>query len=290
MKGWQAGTASEDGRVSEGLIAEANWIPVGRLAAGFKAAAGSGSLPPSAELAGTRLALSFEDGSKVDFHFLSTSELLRIPRGDREQGTAPETYRATEIRPGIFFVDLLHRANRTASVSLALDLGSGICTAVAGSLPTEAAASEPLFKRIGRGCDLTGIEARLLSGAVGRAFRGAAGRHPVTRELIGKRVEYTYSETERYEHLYLNERFYTWHCLAGTERGLADTDRCEYRKVAERLYLFVWREKIVPTLGAVLVDLDQMKTTGKIFGYGSFDFGAAVNFPIGAHARVLGAP
>lgn len=280
----------EEGRaVSEAATAKADWIPVGRLAAGFEAAADSGCLPPSAELVGSRLALDFEDGSKVHFRFLTASELLRTPTGGREEGAPAETYRATEIRPGIFFVDLVDGATRTASVSLALDLGRGICTALAGSLPARAVANEPLFERIGSGKDLTGVEARLLSGAVDTPFHRAAERHGVTRELIGKRVEYTYSETERYEHIYLNERFYTWHCLAGTERGLADTDRCEYRKVAERLYLFVWREKIVPTLGAVLVDLERMKTTGKIFGYGNFDFESVVNFPVGARVRVLGA-
>ena len=67
-------------------------------------------------------------------------------------------------------------------------------------------------------------------------------------------MEYTYSPTERYEHIYLNEDFYTWQCLMGSEKGLADTDRCHYLKLGEQLYLFVWREKIVPTLGAVVAD------------------------------------
>ena len=49
----------------------------------------------------------------------------------------------------------------------------------------------------------------------------------------------------------------------------------------------MWREKIVPTLGAVLVDLEQMKTTGKIFGYSGFDFGTVMNFPVGARASLV---
>ena len=80
-------------------------------------------------------------------------------------------------------------------------------------------------------------------------------------------MEYTYSPTERYEHIYLNEEFYTWHCLLGSEKGLADTDRCHYLKLGDDLYLFVWREKIVPTLGAVVVDFQAMRTMGKIFGH-----------------------
>jgi len=106
---------------------------------------------------------------------------------------------------------------------------------------------------------------------------------------VGQRIEYTYSPTERYEHVYLNDRLYTWHCLAGSEKGLADTDRCHYLRLAPLLYLFVWREKLVPTLGVVVVDLEQMKTTGKIFGYRGFAAGTLVNFPVGARARRLGA-
>jgi hypothetical protein len=53
--------------------------------------------------------------------------------------------------------------------------------------------------------------------------------------------------------------------------------------------LFVWREKVVPTFGVVVVDLEQMKTTGKIFGYRDFTCDSLVNFPVGARARLLGA-
>ena len=73
-----------------------------------------------------------------------------------------------------------------------------------------------------------------------------------TDALVGKRVQYVYSQTEAYEHIYLNENLYTWQCLRGSEAGLADTDRCHYRRIADELYLFVWREKVVPTLGVVL--------------------------------------
>ncbi|MDR8377715.1 molybdenum cofactor biosynthesis protein F, partial [Acinetobacter baumannii] len=58
-------------------------------------------------------------------------------------------------------------------------------------------------------------------------------------------------------------------------------------QVAEDLYLFVWREKIIPTLGVILIDLQQMRTDGKIMGYQGSDFGALSNFPVGASAKIL---
>jgi len=57
--------------------------------------------------------------------------------------------------------------------------------------------------------------------------------------------------------------------------------------ISEALYLFVWREKIIPTLGVVMVDLQKMKTTGKIFGYEDSNFEKLSNFPVGAFAKVL---
>ncbi|MFB4109944.1 MoaF C-terminal domain-containing protein, partial [Klebsiella pneumoniae] len=50
---------------------------------------------------------------------------------------------------------------------------------------------------------------------------------------------------------------------------------------------FVWREKIIPTLGVILIDLQLMRTDGKIMGYQGSDFGALSNFPVGASAKIL---
>jgi hypothetical protein len=110
---------------------------------------------------------------------------------------------------------------------------------------------------------------------------------PRTTELVGKRIRYRYSTTELYEHIYLNPSFYSWHCLSGVEAGLCDTDFCHYIKLREELYLFVWQEKIVPTLGVVTIDLVRGKTDGKIFGYAGYDFGARSNFPVGAFVEFV---
>lgn len=229
------------------------------------------------------MTLRFEDGSALDYQFQSEAKVV--------DGTGRvESYRATEIRPGILFVDLILSDRRASTTSLVLDLDGGICTALEATLPEETEAKVPLVERAARGVELTSVRAKFLSGAIDAPFGPGAVRHSPTRELIGKRIEYIYGRSERYEHVYLNDQFYTWHCLSGSEQGLADTDRCHYLKIADRLYLFVWREKIVPTLGVVVVDLQQMKTTGKIFGYQGLDFGALANFPVGARVRPVGAP
>lgn len=229
------------------------------------------------------MTLRLEDGSALDYHFQSDARLT--------DGTGRvRSYRATEIRPGFLFVDLLLSERRASTISLVLDLDRGVCTALDATLPEQAEAMVPLLERVASGTELTSVRARLLSGAINAPFGPGAVRHTPTRELVGRRIEYSYGRSERYEHVYLNEQFYTWHCLSGSEQGLADTDRCHYLKIADRLYLFVWREKIVPTLGVVIVDLQQMRTTGKIFGYRDLDFGDPVNFPVGARARSVTVP
>jgi hypothetical protein len=267
----------------------AAWISVGALGAAFERDANT--LPPSPGLAGRRFQLHFENGWLVEYRFASASRLDRVVR-DRGRsaslsgGTA--TYSATEIRPGFFFLSLLEPEQRASASTLLLDVGRGVCTLVASQLPTREQIRKPLLQRIADREELTAVAAGFHAGAIDAPFLPTTPRHLESGDLIGKRIEYTYSASERYEHIYLNDHFYTWHCLAGSERGLADTDRCHYRKLADQLYLFVWREKIVPTLGVVVIDFGQMKTTGRIVGYEDFESGAVTSFPVGARVRLLG--
>jgi hypothetical protein len=262
------------------------WITVGELAHAF--APDNNTPRATDDLAGSTLRLHLENEQVVEQRFdtgakLSWKMVERSGRG-RE---AEETYAATKVREGIYFVDFIRHLERAVSVSQVLDLGLGIVTVLIARLPDEAECKQSLAERIAQGKELTAVSATFISGAVDKPFSPDTPRHTPTSELVGRRVEYTYSPTERYEHIYLNDNFYAWQCLLGSEKGLADTDRCHYYKLASDLFFFVWREKIVPTLGAVLVDFDIMRTVGKIFGYQGNDFGKLSNFPVGAHARLL---
>ncbi|APY97135.1 molybdenum cofactor biosynthesis F family protein [Burkholderia pseudomallei] len=281
----------------ESMGADPVFIQVGALAEGF--APDSHILAPVDDLAGRTLALAATHGATREYTFAGRSTLRWRERqaardidgpardtSDARDARGEAAYRATQLREGVYFVDYVDPARRATSVSLVLDLRRGVWTSVEGVLPAEADVRIDSFSRVASGLPLTGVDTRFRHGAiVGAAAPGPL--HAPTRELIGKRTMYRYSPTECYEHIYLNDDFYAWHCLAGVERGLADVDRCHSFKLAEALYLFVWREKVVPTLGVVLIDLDRCKTDGKIFGYREGDFGALSNFAIGAHAQVL---
>jgi hypothetical protein len=275
---------------------QVRWISVGELAEAF--GPDNHTPPRTAALAGSAHVLHFEDGTAVEYAFPTGSRLAWSTGAAPGGACSPmgeADYFAFEVRPGIYFVDFVAAATPPTAVSLVLDLGQSIATSLTARLPETADIGESLAARIARGDELTAVAAEFAAASVDRPFDERTPRHGCTADLIGRRVEYTYSPTEKYEHVYLNEHFYTWHCLLGSEKGLADTDRCHYLKLGEDLYLFVWREKIVPTLGAVVVDFKAMRTMGKIFGHAQEDAagrGSAgvADFPVGARAMVIWTP
>lgn len=88
-----------------------------------------------------------------------------------------------------------------------------------------------------------------------------------TVDLIGKRIQWRYSSTHSFEHIYLNPTAYCWHCIEGPERWIGDVDPCVYYRLADDLYLFSWSETVVPFNGAVALDLASGTSTGRFFGW-----------------------
>ena len=245
-------------------------------------------LPDSDELSGNSIQLFFEDGTTTRIQFDTRHGLTwEVVDGPEKGNGGSETYRATCPRAGIYFVDYIRKDQPATTVSLVVDTNTNAATAITGTLPTEAQTRKDAFSRVRENVELTDVDVQISRATIDTPFMTQDHPHGPTDELIGRRIQYVYSATEAYEHIYLNANLYTWHCLAGIEKGLADTDRCHYHKIDDALYLFVWREKIVPTLGIVMIDLDRMKTTGKLFGYEGADFGKLTNAPVGAYASVL---
>ncbi|HWV77889.1 MAG TPA: MoaF C-terminal domain-containing protein [Isoptericola sp.] len=254
-----------------------SFISVGALGDGF--AADPNILEPTSDLDGESFELELE-GARTT---LSLSGGVARFAGDVETPGFPA--RVTSVRDGVYLLDgVVEQGGTTTSVTAVLDAADGLVTLVEGTLPDDAVRAESAYTRVQRGDEPTGVTARIRHG---RVAGSTAPLHAPTTELVGMRNRYTYSPNEAYEHVYLTPDLYTWHCLQGVEKGLADTDRCHHVTIRDRLTLFVWREKIVPTLGLILVDLERMKTDGKIFGNDGFDTTTFVNFPVGARAEVL---
>jgi len=261
-----------------------HFIQVGELVKGIS----EGTLPPQHALTGRSLTLYAEDGSVTRLTFPETGHLAwEVLDGPGAGGRGEEACLVTRPREDVFVVDYVSSTRRATSVTVVLDLGRAAATTVIGTLPTPEETARGAYALATDGEELTLVACGFVRAAVDRPFVAAEHPHLLTDELVGKRVQYVYSHTETYEHIYLNEDLYTWQCLAGIERGLADTDRSHSFKLADSLYLFVWRERVVPTLGVVVVDWRDMKSVGKLFGYEGSDFGAVTNAPIASVATLL---
>jgi hypothetical protein len=262
------------------------WVSVGALGEAFQP--DNNTLETVTDLGGKSFLLNFENGWAIKYDFADAQSLRwEIRRGERSGESAEEAYTATRPREGIYFVDFIKSGERATSVSLVLDLVGGVFTAVIGEMPTRSEAEEPFLQKIKLGKTLTSVRTTIIRGTIDNPFSMSKEFHQRSSDLIGKRVRYVYSPTETYEHIYLNPEFYTWHCISGIEKGLCDTDYCHYFRIAANLYLFIWQEKIVPTLGVVMIDFDRLKTTGKIFGYTGYDFTSLTNFSVGAFATIV---
>lgn len=260
------------------------FIQVGELVKGIS----EDTLPPDDALIGTSLVLYAQDGAVTRFAFPAAGRLdWEVIGGPGAGEHGEEACVVTRPRDEVVVVDYVASTRRATSVTIVLDLARSAATTVVGTLPTSDQAARSAFELATEGAELTLVATRLIAAAIDRPFE--AGEHPHVRtdELVGKRVQYVYSQTEAYEHIYLNEDLYTWQCLRGSEQGLADTDRCHYRKIGDELYLFVWREKVIPTLGVVLVDWRLKRSNGKLFGYASSDFGPLSTTPISSQATLL---
>jgi hypothetical protein len=262
-----------------------SWVDVGELETGMD----ENKLPASGELAGKEFTFYFDHHKQVmNYRFHDASSLTwHILDGTDKGKSATETYEAIRIAPDIYFVDFLKKNPPNVAISMALDLNSSRATVIQATAPDRKVASSSLVDRLGKGLDLSTMKVEIIHATINPPHPDTSvPPHSRTADLVGRRVQYAYSSQHAYEHIYLNEHFYTWHCLKGPEKGLADTDVCDYFKIAPDVYLFTWREKIIPTVGVVMVNLKEMRSNGKLFGP-DLASGRAVNFTMGSKATLI---
>lgn len=188
------------------MTSEAVFIQVGALADGF---APHGNLLATASLPAGENFTFYVAGSEPQQLVIEDEQTLSW-NGKR----AP--WRATALRPDILFIDFLDPERDNASISAVCNLTQRNATLVYGQLPDEAAARLDAFSRVEQGLPLTAVEARFVFARLDAQPGPLPG---FTDALIGMRNQYTYSPTERYEHIYLNDNFYAWQCLDGVEKG-----------------------------------------------------------------------
>lgn len=87
-----------------------------------------------------------------------------------------------------------------------------------------------------------------------------------TRELIGYRTLNVYSPNHYYEHFYVNSERYAWQNLRGEQFGHGDMDYATCYKFEEDMYIFTFREKIIPVCSVFFFNYIIGRCTGKFLG------------------------
>ncbi|MDR1820941.1 MAG: molybdenum cofactor biosynthesis F family protein [Oscillospiraceae bacterium] len=257
-----------------------DFVTVSELARGFDEYA----LPQSGDFSGKSVTLHLESGETVGLRFVSEEALLFT------QGETPPiaaAYILTAPREGIYYLSCVVSYGDTRSFAAVLDTKAGIATAAFGILPTKEEALVSQFERGEKNLPLTSVRVEFYAAAIDRPFTADTPRHEATDELVGHRIRFTYSANDEYEHIYLTEKSYTWRCVRGIEAGLADTELCYYRKIADKLYWFCWAERVVPTIGSVVEDLAAMRSYGTLYGYEDYTMGRVKNVPAGSYAKIV---
>lgn len=246
-------------------------------------------LPQASELVGSTIILNYENGYEMIYEFLDneTIKIKYVNKAVEEKISA--IYTAVCPRENIYIVDFIWSFGETKSFTTVIDFNKNIATTLIAQLPNKEEVSISQFERGDKGLPLTSVKAKFEHASINTKFNSDTWKHGFTSDLLGKRILFKYSSNDSYEHIYLNENYYTWHCVSGIEKGLCDTDKCFYLKIEENLYWFTWLEKVVPTVGTVIEDLDlsTMRSYGKIYGYESYEMGKVTNFPVGSYGTLL---
>lgn len=232
----------------------------------FAAGIATNRLPTSEALVGRALPLHLPGGTLTlepeDRHTLSWTD-------DRDGGASGrDWYEAIEVAPGIFFIDMTFTARPAEALTVVVNLATRRVLAVRSRVRSaEEAGAEPRVVQYFHVGTLAG--------------EPACGEAPApTRDLIGLRTFQTYSPLHTYEHTYLSSERYAWQCLVGVQRGHGDVDMASYWRFEEGLYLFTFREFLIPVASVFLFNFRDMRSTGKFLGITGD--GAIANSPAGA--------
>jgi phenolic acid decarboxylase len=243
----------------------AKWPTLQEMADGFE----EHLMPASTKLQGKCFEHTYDNGWKISHDFGADTITWKILEGEGAGLTAPARYKAFEVRPDIFFVDFF-KPTYDEVVSLIIDTVTG-----------QAIAGVSSFK------DENG-QRRTATSFINAVTFGdkRVEPFPVTDELIGKHILYRYTPRDAYEHVYLNKGTMTWHCLSGTEEGIADAEKCQMLKLRDNLYMLFWTETVMPVESIVVIDLENMRSTGRFYCWDPKPK-EAVHVRFGSYATVL---
>ncbi|MCI9888394.1 MoaF N-terminal domain-containing protein [Micrococcales bacterium 31B] len=232
---------------SQEFVPIETWPDVSEMLEGF----GEPSLPASDSLVGQTLDVNYEGGITIRHTFASATSLTwLITAGEGSGDTGTHTYRAIEVREGIFYIEFQKGESvKTHALVMIVNLADGRVTT-----------ADSYF--VGRNGQVR-MQTDFISGRL--VGSGEIEPRERTDYLVGKRVLYRYSATEAYEHVYLNASTVAWQCVRGGEKGLADVEQTKAFELGDDLVIYFWTETVMPVESVLVIDFQQQRSIGRMF-------------------------
>lgn len=209
-------------------------------------------LPNTQDWLAKEIAIEYAGGHVMTLQFKPGDESFVSWNYQGEQGCDP--YEEVRTSENHYFFDIQFAEKPNESLTLILNSMTRRVLAIRSILLPEGQASggSRLVQHFQAG--------QVLGGPV-------SGIEPEpTRELIGYRTLNVYSPNHYYEHFYVNSQRYAWQNLRGEQFGHGDMDYATCYKFEENMYVFAFREKIIPVCSVFFFDYVIGRCTGKFMG------------------------
>lgn len=230
---------------------------------------------PAVDLTGISVSFRFDGETALDIVFdddqnatWSSDGLLSASGGNRDP------YDAVQVRPDVTFLNLPLTSRGREAITVVWNRVTGRALLTHSAIAPEPTPGVP---QVGQTFAAGVVEGVSVTGA----------KPGPSRDLIGMRNVYRYSPNHLYEHVYLSSERYAWQCVRGEQRGHGDVDMSTVWKFEHGLYLFCFREFVIPVASVWLHDLGyELRTTGVFLGINGQ--GNAQHSRAGGHIYPLG--
>ena len=227
-------------------------------------------IPTTSDLVGQKMKVTLDDGKAFDLEFTGKNEVKWQSGSDG--GT--DWCEVIEVAPKTYYIDMTFVNAPRECRTFFINTQTRQILSVHTNMREGEIGHEPRAVQT------------FVPGVLGDPSVPPTGFKPgPTTDLIGLRAIYTYNKNQTFEHIYLNDKRYAWHCIVGPLRGESDVELQTTYKFDIGQYIFCWREFGLPVSTVFFHNWDQMKETGKFFAIG--EDGAIANTPAGAIIRKL---
>lgn len=259
-----------------------NYITLTEMANGFS----EYNLPQTDALSGKTITLYLDGDIAIKNHFVDNKTIRWETISGPEKGDKGQSeYIATNPKDGFYYVSFVTENKKY--VTIVLDEKKGIATLVLGHFPTKETDNLPIFQRVMTKKPAYASNVEFVNASIDKPFTKDTPTHQFSKDLIGKRALYTYSNKDAYEHIYFDNNLFTWHCVSGNEKGLADTDYAVFLKLDDNYYMIVWVEKILHVISTITINFDTMRSSGSMASFAGDTYGDILNVPSGAIVKFL---